>query len=285
MRYAYNFLQLLVLFVCWQHASLAVPASGYSTDLHIDLNPVNDPTSDKQNMIVYTSVVDYDFQTSEFTDNQIAGIAEQAWLEMKQAHEAWGRACGRGRNFINQNQPFMMSAIAVGTQIYFSSSMKKNSPNALLTYKRSDGTVTDQDTVITRALAQCRVDQFDAAGDIPSEDLHKNKGNCGEIVASALHYARNKAFPWEAPNANVRVVAFGGKNGEVTDPCQWDDPKQGPNYKKRIACRNWVDWKKMKALTTAGGVVPERVSRAPKDHFQPNLNEVFLLRTPQQLDA
>jgi hypothetical protein len=55
---------------------------------------------------------------------------------------------------------------------------KRNTPNALL---------VNSNSILTRALAQCRADEFADAGSVQNEDIHARKGNCGEIMASALH--------------------------------------------------------------------------------------------------
>jgi hypothetical protein len=69
------FLVLLAAF-CDLHFTLATKAPGYRTDLGITINPIT-TFGDYPKFVVYTSVVEYSFDTSRFTDRDIAGLAQQ----------------------------------------------------------------------------------------------------------------------------------------------------------------------------------------------------------------
>jgi hypothetical protein len=112
-------LHFLYLFNYVQLSIAALP--GYNTELGIRRNAIT-RQGRRTEFIVYTSVVEYENSVDQFTDEQIAGLAHQAWDEMKAQHQGWADSCqGKKQEFVQNHRPSMMSAIAIGKEIYFAS--------------------------------------------------------------------------------------------------------------------------------------------------------------------
>lgn len=113
-------LYFLWLFNYFQY-SVTAALPGYSTDLGLRRNAIT-RQGRRTEFIVYTSVVEYENDVTQFSDEQIAGLAHQAWDEMKAQHQAWVDSCQGGKQeFVQNHRPSMMSAIAIGKEIYFAS--------------------------------------------------------------------------------------------------------------------------------------------------------------------
>ncbi|KAF2488265.1 hypothetical protein BU16DRAFT_545542 [Lophium mytilinum] len=271
---SYHLRSLVVCSFIFLETVLAVIAPGYTTDLKFALNPITrtGPTKDQIQFILYTTVLEYEADTSTFSLEQIAGIAQQAWAELPIVHAQWANSCsGKQKKFITNNIPNMISAIAIGKEIYISSTAKRNEPNVLL---------ENDDQTLTRALAACRAEYFPDASDEVNSNLHRTHGNCGEIMASALYLQRNNKFPWDADltGTQLRIVAYGSKSNSIQPPCD------GVNNDdvKRIGCHEWTDWKNMEVV--GQDVVPEKVTVSPTAYHVVPLNAAWKIQTGDELD-
>jgi hypothetical protein len=190
---------------------------------------------------------------------------------MKQAHQEWVDECvgPENKEFIEKRRPTMMSAIAAGTRVFFASSMKANRPNILL--KHADG-------LITSALVQCRLEYFGNPGTVPAEVAHKTHGNCGEIMATALHVKLNRNYPWDSTNGytNIRVVAFGTRDETVQNPCGGDADN------KQIGCRQFVAWASMKPIPKT--TIPVVVLQTPARIVDVDMSNVWQIKDTTEIN-
>jgi hypothetical protein len=119
----------------------------------------------KSKQIVYSSIVEYDFDVKEFADEEILGLAEQgtssspktstnaltnnhaAHKEMFIIHKDWHNKCYGAKKNMKKWQPTVMTVIAVGKKVFFASSLKLSEPNIMI----------NKENAITEALSQCRM--------------------------------------------------------------------------------------------------------------------------------
>jgi hypothetical protein len=107
----------------------------------------------------------------------------------------------------------MMSIFAMGKRLYISSSIKASTPNVLLRSKID----SSKAPTITQALQACRVAwNTKTKGSVEDPDmLHKTRGSCAEIMATALVLKDTNKLPYDT-GLNVRMVAYGA--GDTANP-------------------------------------------------------------------
>lgn len=163
-----------------------------------------------------------------------------------------------------------MSAIAVGNQIYFASSMKKNTPNVFL--QHAEG-------VLTREMIRCWASWWPNEP-VPgnTNDLHRNHGNCGEINCQAMHL-KNTQKKIQETGLKARIVAFGTESETVQKPCgsqaDWD--------KGQFGCIDWAGYANIGWVPK--NTQPEQVNTIPKGTQQVSLKDVWTIKEVGEVDA
>lgn len=165
----------------------------------------------------------------------------------------------------------MMSAIAVGKQIYFASSMKANNPNVFLSHP---------DLRITQDMIQCWASNWPGYQPTPEtgNNLHRSDANCGEIQAAAMYLALNKQKIQES-GLKAKMVAVGTDSEKVQKPCgsiaDWEAGKFG--------CIDWAGYANIDWVPKNTDI--EQVDTIPKDYQTVDLNELWDIIEVSDIDA
>jgi hypothetical protein len=134
--FLYTFSWLLHLLCLYNQlqSSFAEPVPGYTTELGIRRNSIT-RAKPRPQFIVYTSIVEYENDVSQFSEEEIAGLVHQAWDEMKAQHQLWVDDCrANQKSYMEEKRPTIMSAIAIGKEIYFASVSTKLICKVCLTF-------------------------------------------------------------------------------------------------------------------------------------------------------
>jgi hypothetical protein len=75
--YAFQLLVHLSSLVTFLHFCIAAKLPSYSTDLGITLNQITKTNGPRVNFMVYTSLVEYEKDVSQFSNEEFAGLARQ----------------------------------------------------------------------------------------------------------------------------------------------------------------------------------------------------------------
>ncbi|KAH6621725.1 hypothetical protein C7974DRAFT_377404 [Boeremia exigua] len=210
--------------------------------------------------IAYTSVIDYTVDVDSWTDEQLLGVAEQAWDEMIVVHQEWMDDCktqGR-KDFLKRFTPPMVSVLAVGNTLYIGSVMKLSTPNALFTFKPADdGKYVDKKVIdiMENAFVQAATEFTNKNKDWAiSKDPrkgHTNSGCCAEFVATSLCVIDTALLPWDVKTKKKpRIVAWGtGASDPFTvagtqqNPCWKKNSQQTKDGTDKIGCGQFVEGK------------------------------------------
>ncbi|KAF2735137.1 hypothetical protein EJ04DRAFT_220632 [Polyplosphaeria fusca] len=281
----FNISVLLFLFqsLFFYHVA-AITAPGYTTSLNVHADELKTKETLPKH-IVYTSVVEYDFDVSEFSDEELAGLGRQAWDEMSVLHKQYVDGCDprNGQRYAINAKPGMMSIIGLGKQLYISSSIKQHSPKVML---------QNSDSTLTRALQFCRdrwlVEIQAQKQDVTDDLVHRTGSSCGEIMATSLILKNLGKMPMDTGLATV-VVAYGAgksnkgkeKPAKIWDPCS-GDPK-ADNHKP-IGCMQVADWQRWRKIPE--DVVPKQVDdKKPVNYLKDvNLKDVWDIKVDFELD-
>ncbi|PLN79366.1 hypothetical protein BDW42DRAFT_195209 [Aspergillus taichungensis] len=144
------------------------------------------------------------------TDIQLVAMARDAHELMRWR---WGQD-----NVVPKREPTVMSALCVGGDVFFASSVKGTVPAVYLDRSKETGWGEMQRNVpdeVFNALFDCFRDVSEHNGDEPNQ--HKNGASCGEIMAAWTFFK----FHEGRSLAGARAVAwkFSGGRGQVFPPC------------------------------------------------------------------
>lgn len=163
----------------------------------------------------------------------------------------------------------MMSGIAVGNKIYFSSSMRKNTPNILLQHA---------DSILSQDMIRCTASWWPNEPKAESAiDLHRNYGNCGELMAQALHIKLNGKKIQDS-GLPAKIIAFGSDDESVQEPC-----KDEKDFKKGyFGCFHWAGYAKIEWVPK--GTVPQQVDVAPVKYHDVSFKDVWNIKETIEVD-
>ncbi|KAK1948903.1 hypothetical protein LY78DRAFT_732542 [Colletotrichum sublineola] len=168
---------------------------------------------DETQRIIYSTKLTFGDDTSRlFNDQQLYGLAALAYSEMQTKFHADGIA--------PHQQPSMIAAMAVGHDIYISSSLK----NGTFLYDYAD---SRSKSPVLNALNRCQagLQQFKK---VPVNDQHRTRGSCAEVFA--LHeWSLDPDVPQQARahRPATRVVAYGKPGGRGPDSVGPQNPCGG----------------------------------------------------------
>jgi hypothetical protein len=131
--------------------------------------------------------------------------------------------------------------------------------------------------LLTVAATACRLNYYPNAGKDASLEYHRRKGNCAEIVASAMYLQVHGTLPWYNSNTPARIVAV-GHDGTVQSPCSTEDTS--PNGEPQVSCLLWVKWQEMDTIRR--GTELKKVSVQPKKVSNPSLQDVWKMKATSE---
>ena len=151
----------------------------------------------------------------------------------------------------NGGRPKTMAALAVGNEVYFSSSIagvpKQNSAGGPVSngflYDLVDPAGLEHQPKIHHMLDACAATKVK---NIPEPSrLHRTKARCAEPMAIHQYYLVHPNEDFEGKNARIVTVAkFDGSNVKVVQPCGLGVTP--PNW----ACSQLMDFRSGQSLTT-----------------------------------
>jgi hypothetical protein len=197
MRPLKNFSLIIQLFLLVIAAVDAIGPVGIRSDSRLDSGSVH-----------YTSFVGHIQTTSgpSITKEQLVTFAKKGMQEMADQYSG-------------KNRPGVMTAISLGTHVYFASSVVGGGSKAVNFphFKNEE---------VARVMKAC----IGANGN--NDAVHRNGGRCGEFNALALFTEKNNGH---LPPPGAWVVTANNRNGQIqlVDPCHDDDPKF-------YACKDFV---------------------------------------------
>jgi hypothetical protein len=170
--------------------------------------------------------------TNQLSDGRLIELANEAWGEMATIHEEdpYG------------DLPFVMSALQVSNEIYFSSSLKHNSAGFMAEFPDSCASI---------ALERCSAASAQEREDINAQHdgaIHRYGGNCGEPGAVHLFCQRHPELPPGPLPQPARVVAVAMVEQEmkVINPCS--STRKYPNM---WGCSKFLNTLGIRAVTNA----------------------------------
>ena len=174
--------------------------------------------------------------TNQISDDQMRGLVKQAYTEMQNIFTA--------QNVDDKERPGAMISLAVGQEIYFSSSIKKI------------GGFIDAfpDNPVARALTRCVINDGHGTCTNPRGDgcQHRTGASCGEPLAVYTYYQDH--YPIATLPTAVRVIAWNQGNrpqAGVAAPCgQGDNGEVG----KPWGCKRFLEDQKVTNVIGDGNV-------------------------------
>ncbi len=202
---------------------------------------------------LWSSVLTYDKHTDElFTDEELTGLARQAWLEMKNDWANVQEGPYRStKDSMSDWRPAAMAALAIGNKVYLSSSLKGWMG---FVYKQAERSKVPFHVV--DALNRCQLALQSSEGrDV--EGRHRTQGACGEVLASHQSYLD----PTAPEDPTGRVSAWGWKNadpeyrqskpeGEFMKPCGGDGSRANDKGRIEWGCKVFMKEEQVKTIET-----------------------------------
>ena len=173
----------------------------------------------------WSSVAVYDDDTSRlFDDRGFVAVAKAGFEEML------ADIASRAQRLPSRSQPFTISAMAVGNEIWFSSPVKGP---AFIYNTRARNTINELvASEVSLALQRCQVESHDG------ETGHRTGAACGEVLCAQQWCSTYKDR--DLATQNARVVSFGkfyqaadDSDVGIVDPCDGGPTEWG--------CRTWLE--------------------------------------------
>jgi hypothetical protein len=199
---------------------------------------------------------------------------------MDQLHDEW-IACSSSTKArkLQRGRPALVSAIAIGNEVYLGSSIKLNKPNLLLTHNNQK---------LVQALQVCLLSYPEKRGQrIEHDELHRTGASCGEITASSMYLIRHGELPWDhqAPNGQKPIVISYGRTGTVTAPTiQVVAPCTSPVEDKNIGCEQFAGMLNWATAETIEETDIKEVNEAPTDYHPTSLRQGWSIEQTAAID-
>ncbi|KAK2047141.1 hypothetical protein LZ31DRAFT_539977 [Colletotrichum somersetense] len=163
-------------------------------------------TFEDSNLVCYSSKLTFEQDTSSlFTDEQLFGLAKTAYEDMTAQFPDDGIDV--------YHQPIMMAALAIGKNVYLSSSLR----GGPFLYNHVDAHLKPK---VLLALERCQTALQQETTGVPVDIQHRNRASCAEIFAVHQYYVdpdvSEEARRHHPPG---RVAVWGRhKRGFITAP-------------------------------------------------------------------
>lgn len=168
---------------------------------------------------LWSSHLKFDSEVSKLTDAQLWQMAHDGYWEMFENMKLYDITNKR-------DSPRAFTVLAVGNEIFLSSSMKGGG-NFASAYPR---------TRVSKSLDLCQITFNTRGGE--GTNGHKNSGNCGEVMSAQMYYTTddNENTPLKTKDARVCTVVLNHADiPQNTDPCS--DKVSDSEYPR--ICRLW----------------------------------------------
>ncbi|GAM91550.1 hypothetical protein ANO11243_096020 [Dothideomycetidae sp. 11243] len=181
------------------HPIAPVGKLGVQLDRSLALNsgkgkPKAESDQDTRNVVLSTHLV-FQSSVSSITDSQLMELATEAHGEMQKALSQYG--------FSNKYKPTAMTVLAVGNDLYFSSSEKGPTPF----------TCYEPKSLVTQQLDMCKILAS------PTGEDHMAEYSCGEIMSAFMYDRLRNGRALAGQDARVLTVARNGGAFVVRPPC------------------------------------------------------------------
>lgn len=177
--------------------------------------------------------------TTKLSDGQVIQLAFEAWEEMATIHDT----------SIFGDRPFVMTALQVMNEIYFSSSLKHNYRGFMAEFPDSCAS-----TALERCSAASAQDQV-AINAKNKGDTHRMGGNCGEPGAVHLFCRHHGDLLYGALPQPARIVAVAkqkdGNDMFVMNPCE-----VSKGYPNTWGCSRFLNDLNIRPITNAKNAEP-----------------------------
>jgi hypothetical protein len=199
---------------------------------------------------------------------------------MDELHDEWIACSSKTQaKALQRGRPALVTAIAIGNEVYLGSSIKLNKPNLLLTHNNQK---------LVQALQVCLLSYPEKRGQrIKHDDLHRTGASCGEMTAASMYLIRHGELPWDhqAPNGQKPIVISYGRTGPVKDPIiQAVAPCTSPVEDNNIGCAQFAGLLNWDAVETIAETDIREVNEAPTDYHPTSLKQGWSIEQTAAID-
>jgi hypothetical protein len=201
---------------------------------------------------------------------------------MDELHDEWAASCisSTRRKRVQEARPILVSAIAIGNEVYLGSSIKGNQASILITHDNQK---------LVQALQVCRMSYGTnkVQGELPDDRLHRSRASCGELVASSMYLIRHGELPWDhqAPNGRKPIVVSYGRSGHVKTPTiGLVDPCSSPIENKDIGCKQFAGLLNWETTNEMPEAEIKEVNEAPTGYHPTSLAQGWSVQSTADID-
>ncbi|KAB8336669.1 hypothetical protein FH972_020980 [Carpinus fangiana] len=245
----------LLAVLLWSSRVLTATAPGwdYSLDMAADNFAMENPDvgyDGSVDLLMYSTILEYDSDTKDWSEDDLFGLAFQAFQEMRVVHGDIRRNCGNTNKF--PDVPTGVSAIALGNKVYIASSLRGSKARQWVYVKTSAAYLQNRLNECRAAMVQTAEDNGDNISDggyalrpcwsrstgpqelgcsnfVAFEGLNEMRGTSDKYnkFKRASSSAPGDKNSWPVPsNTNKRPIKTysGSIKVEVEDPMQVDVP-------------------------------------------------------------